>query len=54
MLCYVVCDDRKSSGFYIVEFFCFIFDKDGEFVFVLILDDDSLNYLKIIKDLFIE
>ena len=54
VLCYVVCDDRKSGGFYIAEPSRLTFDKDGEFVLASTSDDDSLNHPKTIKDLPIE
>ena len=51
VLCYVICDDRKSGGFYIAEPSRLTFDKDGEFVLASTSDDDSLNHPKTIKDL---
>ena len=51
VLCYVICDDRKSDGFYIAEPSRLTFDKDGEFVLASTSDDDSLNHSKTIEDL---
>ena len=51
VLCYVICDDRKSGGFYIAEPSCLTFDRDGEFVLASTSDDDSLNHPKTINDL---
>lgn len=51
VLCYVICDDRKSGGFYIAEPSCLTFDKDGEFVLASTSDDDSVDHPKTLKDL---
>lgn len=51
VLCYVICDDRKSGGFYIAEPSCLTFDKDGEFVLASTSDDDSIDHSKTMKDL---
>ena len=51
VLCYVICDDRKSGGFYITEPSCLTYDKDGEFVLASTSDDDSVDHPKTIKDL---
>lgn len=51
ILCNVICDDRKSGGFYIAEPSCLIFDKDNEFVLASTSDDDSVDHPKSIKDL---
>lgn len=51
LLCYVICDDRKSGGFYIAEPSCLTFDKYSEFVLASTSDDDSVDHPKSIKDL---
>ena len=51
VLCYVICDDRKSGGFYITEPSFLTFDKDGEFVLASSSDDDSVHHPKTIEDL---
>jgi len=51
VLCYIICDDRKSGGFYIAEPSYLTFDKDGEFALASTSDDDSVDHPKTIKDL---
>ena len=51
VLCYVICDDRKSGEFYIAEPSCLTFDKDGEFVLASTSDNDSVDHPKTLKDL---
>lgn len=51
VLCHVICDDRKSGGFYITEPSCLTFGKDtSEFTLSSASDPDSADHAKSIKD----